>query len=235
MKTNDSIYPRRLPGVRFNLSDDVFFIIRKKIMTREIRPGDRMNIDSLSRDLNVSQTPIREALARLEETGLVIKEPLKGFRASQLLNQKEAQDLFTFRSVLEPYAAKIAAEYSTKEQIEQMYKEIDFAKEIQNFSGIEAFEKLAEHDETIHTQIFEAAGNVLLAKAYKTSHCFLHLYRLHFYRLHFVRDVPVDFEETMTEHTAIISALEMGDSHEAFSAMAQHIDNARNRFQYPAI
>lgn len=48
MKTKDSIYPRRLPGVRFNLSDDVFFIIRKKIMTREIRPGDRMNIDSLS-------------------------------------------------------------------------------------------------------------------------------------------------------------------------------------------
>ena len=230
MKTKDSIYPRRLPGVRFNLSDDVFFIIRKKIMTREIRPGDRMNIDSLSRDLNVSQTPIREALARLEETGLVIKEPLKGFRASQLLNQKEAQDLFTFRSVLEPYAAKIAAEYSTKEQIEQMYKEIDFAKEIQNFSGIEAFEKLAEHDETIHTQIFEAAGNVLLAKAYKTSHCFLHLYRLHFFRA-----IPVDFEETMTEHTTIISALEMGDSHEAFSAMAQHIDNARNRFQYPAI
>ncbi|MGA0986322.1 MAG: GntR family transcriptional regulator, partial [Candidatus Nanopelagicales bacterium] len=222
--------PRRLPGVRFNLSDDVFFIIRKKIMTREIRPGDRMNIDSLSRDLNVSQTPIREALARLEATGLVIKEPLKGFRASQLLNQKAAQDLFTFRSVLEPYAAKIAAEYSTKEQIEQMYREIDFAKEIQNLSGIEAFEKLAEHDETIHTQIFEAAGNVLLAKAYKASHCFLHLYRLHF-----IRDVPVDFEETMTEHTAIISALEMGDSHEAFSAMTQHIDNARNRFQYPAI
>ncbi|MGA0130857.1 MAG: GntR family transcriptional regulator [Candidatus Nanopelagicales bacterium] len=230
MKIEDSKYPRRLRGVRFNLSDDVFFIIRKKIMTREVRPGERMNIDSLSRDLNVSQTPIREALARLEETGLVIKEPLKGFRASQLLNQKEAQDLFNFRSVLEPYAAKIAAEYSTKEQIEQMYKEIDFAKEIQNFSGIEAFEKLAEHDETIHTQIFEAAGNVLLAKAYKSSHCFLHLYRLHF-----IRDVPVDFEETMTEHTAIISALEMGDSHEAFSAMAQHIDNARNRFQYPAI
>ena len=230
MKTKDSIYPRRLPGVRFNLSDDVFFIIRKKIMTREIRPGDRMNIDSLSRDLNVSQTPIREALARLEETGLVIKEPLKGFRASQLLNAKEAQDLFNFRSVLEPYAAKIAAEFSTKEQIEQMYKEIDFAKEIQNLSGIEAFEKLAEHDENIHTQIFEAAGNALLAKAYKASHCFLHLYRLHF-----IRDVPVDFEETMTEHAAIISALEMGDSHEAFSAMAQHIDNARNRFQYPAI
>lgn len=230
MKTEESTYPGRPAGSRFNLSDDVFFVIRKKIMTREIRPGERMNIDSLSRVMNVSQTPIREALARLEETGLVIKEPLKGFRASQLLNEKEAQDLFIFRSVLEPYAAELAAQFSTKEQVTQMYDEIKSAQEIKSHSGIQAFEKLAEHDETLHNLIFEAGGNALLNKAYKASHCFLHLYRLHF-----IRDVPVDFEETMAEHTSIILALDKRDGHEAFSAMAQHIDNARKRFQYPAI
>lgn len=230
MKTEESIYPRRPAGSRFNLSDDVFFVIRKKIMTREIRPGDRMNIDSLSRDLNVSQTPIREALARLEETGLVIKEPLKGFKASQLLTSKEAQDLFNFREVVEPFATHLAAQFATDDQIKVLEDEIQKSHEIKNLHGIGAFEALAEHDEKLHTLIFEVADNNLLTKAYKSSHCFLHLYRLHF-----IRDVPVDVDDTFKEHFAIVEAIKKQNADEARIAMVDHLANARSRFQYPAI
>lgn len=230
MKTEESTFPRRPAGARFNLSDDVFLVIRKKILTREIRPGERMNIDSLSRDLNVSQTPIREALARLEETGLVIKEPLKGFKASQLLSNQEAQDLFSFRELVEPFAAHLAASQMSDENIKFLRDEIDRNQDVASKSGVQAFEQLADHDEKFHTAIFEIAQNSLLTKAYKSSHCFLHLYRLHF-----IRDVPVDSQVTLNEHRKILDALSQRSADLARNAMIEHLANARERFQYPAI
>lgn len=230
MKTEESVFPRRPAGSRFNLSDDIFTIIRKKILTREIRPGERMNIDSLSRDLNVSQTPIREALARLEETGLVMKEPLKGFKASQLLSSKEAQDLFNFRELIEPFAAQLAASKISSDHIRLLDAELAKAKAVLSMSGVSAFEALAEHDENLHNLIFDIAENDHLAKAYKSAHSFLHLYRLHF-----IREAPVDVLDTLNEHSQIVAALKANDAQAAKQAMTTHLVNARSRFQYPAI
>lgn len=230
MKTEELLFPKRLSGSRFNLSDDIFLIIRKKIMNREIRPGERMNIDLLARDLNVSQTPIREALARLEETGLIIKEPLKGFRASQLLSSQEAQDLFNFREIVEPFASHLAARMVSGQQVKLLIEEFERSREINKKSGLNAFEALTEHDENFHRLIFEFSNNAFLLKAFKSSHCFLHLYRLHF-----TRDVPVNFDQTFSEHQAIVEAIKNKSADQARIAMVNHLENARNRFQYPAI
>jgi DNA-binding GntR family transcriptional regulator len=63
------------------LSDDVYDMIKTMIFDHEIAPGSRVNIDAISLQLEVSQTPVREALARLESDGLIEKVPLKGYRA----------------------------------------------------------------------------------------------------------------------------------------------------------
>ena len=60
------------------LSDEIYDMIKAMIFNHEIEPGSRVNIDALSFQLEVSQTPVREALARLESDGLIAKEPLKG-------------------------------------------------------------------------------------------------------------------------------------------------------------
>lgn len=60
---------------RPSLSDDVYEAIKALIMNHAIAPGSRLSIDQLARDLAVSPTPIREALARLESDGLAVKEP----------------------------------------------------------------------------------------------------------------------------------------------------------------
>ena len=91
------------------LSDETYEAIKGMIFKHEISPGSRVNIDALSYDLQVSQTPIREALSRLESEGLIVKEPLKGFSATNLLTLKEFNDMFQFRLLIEPWAAEEAA------------------------------------------------------------------------------------------------------------------------------
>ena len=78
------------------LSDDIYEMIKAMIFDHEIAPGSKVNIDALAVQLDVSQTPVREALARLESDGLIAKEPLKGYKATALLSLKEFNDLFSF-------------------------------------------------------------------------------------------------------------------------------------------
>ena len=92
------------------LADDVYEAIKTMLMDHVIRPGARISIDGLAREFQVSSTPVREALARLESEGLAVKEPLKGYRATPLLSLEEFDDLYRFRLLLEPWAARRAAE-----------------------------------------------------------------------------------------------------------------------------
>src|SRR3954465_5453337 len=101
----------RLPQ-RQVLSDDVYETVKGLIMDSVVEPGTRLNIDAPTRELGISQTPIRESLARLESDGLVIKEPLRGYRVSSRLSRPEFEDPVEHRLHIEPWAAGRAAERS---------------------------------------------------------------------------------------------------------------------------
>jgi DNA-binding GntR family transcriptional regulator len=110
---SDRVLPRLK---RSTLGDDVYQSLRAAVMEHTLAPGDRMNIDALARELEVSPTPVREALARLESEGLVRKRPLAGYTVSPLLTLEEFGDLFDMRLLLEPAAARWAAVRATDEQ-----------------------------------------------------------------------------------------------------------------------
>src|ERR1700688_191150 len=83
----------KLP-VRQILAGEVYEYIKNQLMDQQIQPGGRINIDQLARQLQVSQTPIREALARLEAEGLMTKEPLRGYSSTPLLDPASFQQLY---------------------------------------------------------------------------------------------------------------------------------------------
>src|SRR6266700_3458122 len=70
---------------------------------------ERINIDEIARELDVSGTPVREALARLESEGLVSRLPLRGYRVTELLTRDEVEDMYGLRLLLEPPSAAKAA------------------------------------------------------------------------------------------------------------------------------
>src|SRR3546814_2258425 len=75
------------------------------LMTVKIAPGERIPIDTVARQLGISQTPIREALSQLEAEKLVYKTTNVGYRASPQMTPEEVHDLYTLRLLLAHYAA----------------------------------------------------------------------------------------------------------------------------------
>jgi DNA-binding GntR family transcriptional regulator len=92
------------------LADEAYSRLKSRIMRSELAPGAKLSIDGLAKQLAFSHTPIREALARLESEGLLARRPLSGYTVEPLLSATEFADLFEIRMLLEPLAARRAAE-----------------------------------------------------------------------------------------------------------------------------
>src|SRR5688572_31927830 len=121
MKTDapvDDDSPPRTIRRSQGIVDEVFELIRDDIMSLRIPPDTRISIDELARQLGVSQTPIREALSRLEATGLVTKRHFVGYYCAPQLDRRQLDELYEMRTLLEPFAARCAAERMDDAQLQ---------------------------------------------------------------------------------------------------------------------
>jgi DNA-binding GntR family transcriptional regulator len=98
------------------LADDVHDVLVDMLMNHTLAPGSRLNIEVLAKTLGVSPTPVREALARVEAEGLVVKEPRRGYLVAPLISLEDLHSLIDFRLLVEPEAAAAAARRATPEQ-----------------------------------------------------------------------------------------------------------------------
>jgi DNA-binding GntR family transcriptional regulator len=201
--------------------DDVYERLKSSVLDHVVEPGHRINVDALTRVLEVSQTPIREALARLEAEGLVVKEPLRGFRASPLLSHAEFEELYDFRLLLEPWAAARAAQLGTPEVAAGLEQELASWTSAPEGSGYHGYRELSAHDARFHGRIVELAQNGPLSTAYERLHAHLHLFRLNYQR--------TIGDEAIREHRAIAAAIVAGRPDAAERAMRQHLTASRDR------
>ncbi len=216
MTETDAPQDRRLLR-RQMLADDVYEAIKTMLMDHVIRPGARITIDGLAREFQVSSTPVREALARLESEGLADKEPLKGYRATPLLTLEEFDDLYRFRLLLEPWAARRAAELIDDTGRQRLLAELATAVEPTSvdYAG---YKSLTAHDNRFHSLIAALSGSEQVRLAFQRTHCHLHIFRLHYNR-----DIG---PEVLVEHRQIVAAIASGDPAAAESVMTQHLDNS---------
>jgi DNA-binding GntR family transcriptional regulator len=98
------------------LRDEVYLSIKEAILTGELAPGERISIGRLLKEIGFSPTPIREALLKLEQEGFVSRLPGGGFIVSRF-TQKDIDQIFDIRSLLESYAVGLAIQYIKKEDI----------------------------------------------------------------------------------------------------------------------
>jgi DNA-binding GntR family transcriptional regulator len=208
---------------RSTLGDDVYETLTALVMEHTLAPGDRINIDALARELEVSPTPVREALARLESDGLVRKRPLAGYTVSPLLTRTEFNDMFDMRLVLEGTAARWAAERADAAARQGIVAEAAtaIAPVTAGADGRHSHAAFTTLDARFHGLIAEAADNPLLRDAIARLHSHLHLHRLYF-----------PFAQSGTtgqEHQVIAAAIAAGDPDGAEAGMREHLTRARER------
>lgn len=205
------------------LVDEVYDAVLALLMDGEIPPGARANIESIARDLGVSPTPVREALARLESEGLVVKQALKGYTAAQALDTRGVEDVFQMRMLLEPAAARLAAGNISREALAELRGQLGGMMADTEADQSADYRDVAFKAGDLHRVLAESSGNTLLTDAVVRLRA-----HLHDYRLHFERSAALD---TGTEHAAILDALEKRDAAGAEAAMRAHLEASRARIE----
>lgn len=200
--------------------DEVFELIRADIMALRIPPDSRISIDELARKLGVSQTPIREALSRLEATGLVTKRHLFGYCCAPQLDRRQLDELYELRLLLEPFAARCAAERMTPEQLSEV---CELAKAMEPGDTRHSYDRFAVQDSELHDLIARGSGNPLVRDALARLYTHLHIFRLRFHS-----EVT---REASAEHAALVTALFRRDGAAAEQAMRTHIEKSYQRLQ----
>ena len=209
---------------RSSVVDGVYNSIYERLMSLAIAPGARIPIDLLARELDVSQTPVREALSRLEREGLVHKAHLIGYSAAPQLNHKQFEDLFDFRLLIEPEATRLATLNMTPEALAHL-EEIaaDMADGGMPIDRTSRYSRFARIDAHFHDEILRIAGNEVLRSALTNQHVHLHLFRLMFHSR--------VTQEALEEHENLLAAFRLGDADAAAAAMREHILCSRERLR----
>ena len=192
-------------------------------MSGRVAPGDPVGIDSLSRDFDVSPTPIREALARIETTGLIVREPLRGYRVAPVMSADEFCQLTEARLLIEPYNAAAACRRRSGQMGAELNQALARMKQAPTGPTYQEFRLYLEADAEFHAIISRYAGNHFLTEALTRLGAHQHRFRL--FGDAGVTDAPL----AIKEHEAILAAIESGPPDEARRAMKRHIQNVFQR------
>ncbi|MGO4453438.1 GntR family transcriptional regulator [Arthrobacter sp. RAF14] len=145
------------PGVAGrSLADQAYETIKDRLVMLDIRPGEPLNDGLLATELGMGRTPVREAIKRLETDHLLVSYPRRGTFATSV-DITELAAIWDIRSVLEPVAARRAAENATPAVRREMTELIQRLHTLDE-SG-EAQRELMSLDMSVHRLIYRAAGN----------------------------------------------------------------------------
>lgn len=206
---------------RVALSDQVTQLIQERILGRVYAPGERLNIDALTREFNISSSPIREALTRLSALGLVTSSP---FAVAPVPTREWFENLRDYRILVEGWAARQLARTRPADAIAKMTQSLR-AMERGTLGQRSSDHFAANHkaDEAFHDAMLDASGNAILAQTVRSLHPHLHHARL-------FSEMPQHIESVIEEHRLILSAIASGDEDAAANAIERHLRASWNRY-----
>lgn len=199
---------------RVALSDQVLQLVMERILDRVYAPGERLNIDALSREFNVSSSPIREALTRLSALGLVSSSP---FAVAPVPDRDWFRQLVEFRIIVESWAARQLARSRPAEALAKMTDSLRaMERSALGQRASEYFNASNKTDEIFHAALLSGAGNEVLMQTVRNLHPHLHHARL-------FAELPQDITPVIAEHRQILSAIVAGEEDDAAKAVEQHL------------
>jgi DNA-binding GntR family transcriptional regulator len=206
-----------LPIVHRKKAELVYEHLREQIVNGTYAPGQRMMLAEVAAGLGLSQMPVREALLRLEQDGLLESEPHKGMRVSPV-SLADAAELFEVRAELEGLAAARAAAAGDPSLVGDLAAiNAAFARALQDGPDYPA---MGAANWAFHRRILAAAGNGQLGRMLEDVWTRSLRYRLGYQR------IPGRARRTIAEHEAIIAGLRTANAETARRAARAHIHQA---------
>lgn len=204
------------------LSELAYQSIKDQILSCRIRPGEKINVDRYSEELGVSATPVREALAKLQQEGLIQYVPRTGWKMAKISSvkyrkYKEIQDL------LEVSLSCRSLPYIKEEDLAKLERLNDKMKDIVDASpdGMPNAERILNANDDFHMQIFNLYPNNIMVDILQQI----------WNNLLFVRLTLVTSEEFLAtyydEHIEIIEALKKGDPAVVKEKMMGHLQSGK--------
>jgi DNA-binding GntR family transcriptional regulator len=190
--------------------DEAYLFIRDRILNDmpSDQPLSELNLASI---LGMSRTPVREALKRLENEGILVSYGKRGTFIN-IPTLKEIKDIYEVRMLLEPGAAKLAAKNVNRDELDKFKK---LFEDFRDGKGKGDFVKLGEF---FHFFIIESTGNKVLREILNNIYAKLEISRVFSY--------GVRRKEAVEEHLEIIEALQNGDEDGSQRCMQNHLKNA---------
>ncbi len=204
-----------------SLEEKVYLALEEEILSGRLKRGEQLREIALSERLEASRTPVRGALHRLAEEGLVELCANKGATVIGI-TKEDIEDIYEVRKRLEGLAARLAAERMSDEDKERLKETVELSEFYLTKHDDKQNGKL---DSEFHTIIFQASGSRHLCKILCDLHKNIKAYR----RLSLSKSDRA--EKSIFEHRKILNAIISGNAEEAERLTYIHIDNALSNFK----
>ena len=204
-------------GSYLSLKDRVYQNIKSQIIIGTLKPGTRLLEEELSKAMNISRAPIREAFNRLEKEGFVTIIPRKGAAVSNITTQM-VEDIFEIRETLESLAVKNSIGKISIEKLEKVGE--DFKKFINMPTNTENCIQYLVLDKIFHDLLSHNCGNKKLIELLANLQ----------EQIHWLRNISlkrITFAGSVREHLFIIEALKKNDEKLIIKALLQHLERAK--------
>ena len=207
---------RNIQPMRRRLSEEVYAELIDAITRREIGPDDVLIQEKLAAELQISRTPVREALIRLEQEGVLTASKRGSFRLNRM-DRAEVRELYQARAAIEGQSARILAAHITPEIAEALRTTVKAEEEKASSQAQTRFET----NRAIHRAFVQKAGNRFLLDMFDMIWGKAMLF-------HLFSDAEGP-GHSPDDHMALVDALEKGDRDAALDAFANHIQNGFDR------
>lgn len=199
---------------RQRLADQVYDQIVSAISEGTILPTDRIVQEKLAEEFGISRTPIREALFRMEQEGILEIAGRGGFKIRSF-STEEIQELYEARCSVEAFAARLLAQRNDPGVAEELRNVIIEAESLNNMSAQAYFEA----NRTVHRAIVKAAENRYLLEFFDSLWNRGSSFTL------FSTIEETSLEKSLGDHLSLIEAIETGNDSFAAEKMITHISN----------
>lgn len=194
---------------RERLSNQVYLILKEMIANYRFKPGTRVNIEQLTKELGTSRTPVWEAVHRLIQEGLLTNIPNRGVFMVEL-TPRTSIELYTVREALEGLAARLAVQNIDDRLLKKMKKNLDEQSRVVQKRDLVSYSRL---DFGFHAMVYEACGNTILQEMLETIKSKIRPFAMH------IDPVLVQLYD---EHLEIFEALKKRDPQKAERAFRVH-------------